>query len=80
MAGPVPAIHVVPPERLSAAWAGSGGTAWITGSGPAVTRLRYFGAMRSAPSSRITSPFSITFSTMCRTSAAYSAGRPSRGG
>src|SRR6185295_124020 len=40
----------------------------------------HFGAIRIAPSSRIVSPFSITFSTMCRTSAANSAGRPSRDG
>src|SRR4029453_8304450 len=43
-------------------------------------RLGYFGAMRMAPSSLITSPFSISFSKICRTSEAYSAGRPSRGG
>ena len=36
--------------------------------------------MRSAPSSRITSPFSISFSTMWRTRAAYSSGRPRREG
>ena len=38
------------------------------------------GAMRSAPSSRMTSPLSIRFSTMCVASCAYSAGRPRRGG
>src|SRR5919202_156231 len=38
------------------------------------------GAMRMAPSRRIVSPLSITFSTICCTSAAYSSGRPSRGG
>ena len=32
--------------------------------------------MRSAPSSRIVSPFSIGFSMMWRASAAYSLGRP----
>ena len=36
--------------------------------------------MRSAPSSRMTSPLSIGFSTMCAASAAYSAGCPSRAG
>lgn len=41
---------------------------------------RYRGAMRSAPSSRIVSPFSIRFATMCSASAAYSSGAPSRGG
>ena len=40
----------------------------------------YFGCMRIAPSRRIVSPFSITFSTMCRTSAAYSSGLPRREG
>jgi hypothetical protein len=36
------------------------------------SRLRagHFGAMRIAPSSLIASPFSISFSTMCLTSAA----------
>lgn len=41
---------------------------------------RYRGAMRSAPSSRMVSPFSIRFATMCSASAAYSSGAPSRGG
>src|SRR5688572_24869784 len=36
--------------------------------------------MRIAPSRRITSPFKTSFSTMWRTSAAYSSGRPRRGG
>ena len=36
--------------------------------------------MRSAPSSRMVSPFSMRFSQMCFTSAAYSAGFPSRCG
>ena len=36
------------------------------------------GAIRIAPSSRIVSPLSIGFSTICWTSAAYSSGRPSR--
>ena len=40
----------------------------------------YFGAIRMAPSSLITSPFSIAFSAMCFTSAAYSDGWPSRDG
>ena len=38
------------------------------------------GAIRIAPSSRITSPFSIGFAMISRTSDANSAGRPSRGG
>src|SRR5690606_8540291 len=38
------------------------------------------GAMRSAPSRRMTSPFSMTFSIMWRTSAANSTGLPRRGG
>ena len=38
------------------------------------------GGIRSAPSSRITSPLSISFSTMCTASAANSSGRPSRAG
>src|SRR5690554_761775 len=37
-------------------------------------------AMRSAPSRRITSPFSMGFSMIWRTSAAYSCGSPRRGG
>jgi len=41
---------------------------------------RHFGAIRIAPSSRITSPFNIGFSMICRTSDANSSGRPSRGG
>ena len=40
----------------------------------------YFGASRIAPSRRIALPFSMSFSTMLRTSAAYSAGRPRRDG
>src|SRR5689334_24936226 len=40
----------------------------------------YFGAMRIAPSRRMTSPFSISFSKMWRTSDAYSGGRPRREG
>ena len=36
--------------------------------------------MRIAPSSLITSPLSISFSTTLLTSCAYSAGRPRRGG
>ena len=36
--------------------------------------------MRMAPSSRMVSPFSIEFSMMWAASAAYSAGRPRRGG
>jgi hypothetical protein len=40
----------------------------------------YFGAMRIAPSRRIVSPFSISFSMICWTSAANSSGRPSRDG
>src|SRR6185437_12847528 len=42
--------------------------------------LRYFGAMRIAPSRRIVSPLSISFRTISATSDAYSAGRPNRGG
>src|SRR6266542_2741787 len=45
----------------------------------ALTR-KPFGCIRTAPSRRITSPLSITFSMMCLASAAYSAGSPSRGG
>ncbi len=41
-------------------------------------RLTQRGAMRSAPSSRITSPFRYPFLTQCRTSSANSAGWPSR--
>src|SRR2546427_2319089 len=40
----------------------------------------YLGGMRSAPSSRMGSPFSIAFSMMWRASAAYSLGRPRRDG
>ena len=40
----------------------------------------YLGAMRRAPSRRMTSPLSIVLETMCSASAAYSSGRPSRGG
>ncbi len=40
----------------------------------------YFGAILIAPSSRMTSPFSIGFATTCATSAPYSAGFPSRDG
>ena len=36
--------------------------------------------MRSAPSSRMTSPFSIGFSTMWAARSPYSSGRPSRAG
>ena len=36
--------------------------------------------MRKAPSRRMDSPFSISFSTMCCASAAYSSGRPNRAG
>ena len=44
-------------------------------------RLRcYLGGMRRAPSRRMTSPLSIVFSTMWSASAAYSSGRPRRGG
>src|SRR5690606_25734203 len=43
-------------------------------------RSGYFGGMRSAPSSRMVSPFSISFSTMCCASCAYSSGRPRREG
>jgi len=39
-----------------------------------------FGCMRIAPSSRIVSPLSITFSMMCFASAAYSSGLPRREG
>jgi hypothetical protein len=38
----------------------------------------YRGGMRRAPSSRITSPLSISFSTMWTASAANSSGRPRR--
>src|SRR5579863_235703 len=38
------------------------------------------GAMRIAPSRRITSPFSIVLVTMCSTRSAYSSGRARRGG
>ena len=44
----------------------------------AVIAAAYCGAMRIAPSRRITSPFSIGFSRMWRTRAAYSSGRPRR--
>src|SRR5689334_14719 len=43
-------------------------------------RRRYFGAIRIAPSRRITSPFIIGLTTISRTSDANSDGRPSRGG
>ena len=42
--------------------------------------LAYRGPIRKAPSRRIVSPFSIVFSRMCRTSAAYSSGLPRRCG
>src|SRR5581483_1948629 len=41
---------------------------------------RYRGAIRKAPSSRMTSALSMSFSTMWTTSAAYSSGRPRRAG
>jgi len=41
---------------------------------------RHYGCIRSAPSKRITSPFSIGFSTMHCTRCANSSGKPSRGG
>src|SRR5258706_3914262 len=41
---------------------------------------RYFAPILMAPSSRITSPFSTSFSMMCLARAAYSSGRPRRGG
>ena len=40
----------------------------------------YFAVIRIEPSSRMVSPLSISFSTICFTSAAYSAGRPRRDG
>ena len=40
----------------------------------------YRGAMRIAPSRRRTAPLSISFSMMCWARAAYSSGRPRRGG
>src|SRR6266581_2727862 len=40
----------------------------------------YFAAMRMAPSNRIVAPFSILFSMMCCTRAAYSPGWPRRRG
>src|SRR4029453_543457 len=40
----------------------------------------YLGAMRMAPSRRMTSPLSMGFSRMWRTRAAYSVGRPRREG
>ena len=40
----------------------------------------YFGCIRRAPSRRIPSPLSMSFSMMLRTRAAYSSGRPSREG
>src|SRR6185503_13611126 len=43
-------------------------------------RQTHRGAIRIAPSSRITSPLSIGFSTMCTASAPYSSGLPSRDG
>ena len=49
-------------------------------AGRPIPALPYWGAMRRAPSSRIVSPFSIGFSTMWRTRAAYSSGRPRRCG
>jgi hypothetical protein len=49
------------------------------GVGAGATAI-YFGAMRSAPSRRMVSPLSISFSTMCAASCAYSSGRPRRGG
>ncbi len=42
------------------------------------TAAAYRGAMRIAPSSRITSPLSMWFANMLITRAAYSAGSPSR--
>ena len=41
---------------------------------------RHFGAIRIAPSMRMTSPFSMTLCTISRTSDANSSGRPKRGG
>src|SRR5260370_30105760 len=40
----------------------------------------YLGAILIPPSSLTTSPLSISFSMMCFASAAYSSGRPRRGG
>src|SRR5678810_417997 len=42
--------------------------------------IGHFGDIRIAPSRRMHSPLSIVFSQMCATSAAYSSGRPRRGG
>src|SRR5205085_12346017 len=42
--------------------------------------MTYFGCMRIAPSRRIVSPLSMTFSMMLLASCAYSAGMPRRGG
>src|SRR6185436_10096993 len=43
-------------------------------------RGAYLGAMRMAPSMRITSPFNMRFVQIAATSSAYSSGRPRRGG
>ena len=40
----------------------------------------YLGGIRSAPSSRIASPFSIVLETISQASCPYSSGRPSREG
>ena len=42
--------------------------------------LDYRGAMRMAPSRRMTSPLSMGFSMMCTASAPYSSGSPNRAG
>ena len=47
---------------------------------PMYNRFIHFGGIRSAPSRRITSPFSMELSIMCRTSLANSGGRPRREG
>ena len=44
------------------------------------TTCRYFGGIRTAPSSRMTSPFSITLPRMCAARLANSGARPIRGG
>src|SRR3546814_8750555 len=46
--------------------------------GPAADSFHHFGAMRIAPSRRMTSPFSIGLRTMLSTSWAYSSGLPRR--
>ena len=75
----------VRPHRPDAQALQPGRRAGLGNANPALVRriagaARYFGAMRSAPSKRITEPLMKVFSTMCAASAAYSSAPPRRFG